>query len=64
MLVCQDKGVNVNKHAPPPPYPHTPILIADHLSHTYPGPNGGVLALDDVSFEIGAEQFVCIVGPT
>src|SRR5258708_14345998 len=43
---------------------HTPILIAEHLSHTYPGPNGSVPALEDVSFEVEAQQFVCVVGPS
>jgi NitT/TauT family transport system ATP-binding protein len=41
-----------------------PILMADGLSHTYPGPQGGVPALDDVSFEVRAQEFVCLVGPS
>jgi NitT/TauT family transport system ATP-binding protein len=40
------------------------ILIAEHLSHVYPGPNGNVPALEDVSFEVEAQQFVCVVGPS
>jgi len=42
----------------------SPILIADHLSHTYPGSNGGVRALEDVSFAVEPQQFLCIVGPS
>jgi NitT/TauT family transport system ATP-binding protein len=41
-----------------------PILSAHHLSLRYPNGNGGLLALDDVSFEIEAGEFVCIVGPS
>ena len=50
------------KYAPNPSY--SPILVVDHLSHTYAGPNGGVAALDDISFEVEAQQFVCLVGPS
>jgi len=56
--------MGVNAPSPTPPHFHTPILIANHLSHTYPGPQRGVLALDDVSFEVEPQQFVCIVGPS
>ena len=57
-------SVGVTTHTLTHAHTHTPILIADHLSHTYPGQSGDVLALDDVSFEIGTQQFVCIVGPS
>jgi NitT/TauT family transport system ATP-binding protein len=56
--------MGVNAPAPIPPDAHTPILVADHLSHTYPGPTGDVPALEDVSFEVEPQQFVCIVGPS
>lgn len=42
----------------------SPILIADHLSHTFPNANGGVQALERVSFQVGAQEFVCLVGPS
>ena len=41
-----------------------PILVADHLSHTFPGPHGDVEALEDVSFQVESQQFVCLVGPS
>ena len=46
------------------PAQNRPILVADHLSHTYPGPGGGVPALQSVSFEVRTQQFVGIVGPS
>jgi NitT/TauT family transport system ATP-binding protein len=40
------------------------ILAAEHISHIYPGPNGGVLALEDVTLGLSRESFVCLVGPS
>jgi NitT/TauT family transport system ATP-binding protein len=40
------------------------ILAADQINHTYPGPNGGVHALDDVTLYLSRESFVCLVGPS
>jgi NitT/TauT family transport system ATP-binding protein len=40
------------------------ILAAEQISHLYPGPNGGVLALDDVTLGLSRESFVCLVGPS
>ena len=40
------------------------ILAAEHISHIYPGPNDGVLALDDVTLGLSRELFVCLVGPS
>lgn len=40
------------------------ILFASHLSLTYPNGNGGLRALDDVSFEVSEGEFVCVVGPS
>ncbi len=40
------------------------ILSASHLSLTYPNGNGGLQALDDVSFEVNEGEFVCVVGPS
>jgi NitT/TauT family transport system ATP-binding protein len=40
------------------------ILAAEQISHLYPGPNGGVLALDDVTLSLSRESFVCLVGPS
>lgn len=41
-----------------------PILIADQLTAVFPDRNGGLQALDRVSFEVGPQEFVCIVGPS
>jgi len=40
------------------------ILSASHLSLTYPNSNGGLRALNDVSFEVNEGEFVCVVGPS
>jgi NitT/TauT family transport system ATP-binding protein len=40
------------------------ILAAEQISHLYPGPNGGVLALDNVTLGLSRESFVCLVGPS
>lgn len=40
------------------------ILTADHLSHIFPNANGGVKALERVSFQVDAQEFVCLVGPS
>ena len=41
-----------------------PILSVNHVSLLYPNGNGGLLALDNISFEIEPGEFVCIVGPS
>lgn len=41
-----------------------PILSADHVSHTFRNANGGVKALDHVSFQVAAQEFMCLVGPS
>ncbi|MGA2489072.1 MAG: ABC transporter ATP-binding protein [Anaerolineales bacterium] len=41
-----------------------PILIVNDLSVTFPDDNGGLHALDSVSFSIPPQQFVCVLGPS
>ncbi len=41
-----------------------PILSVQNLSITYPDNNGGLHALDNISFEIGPREFVCFLGPS
>ncbi len=40
------------------------ILVADRLSHMYVDRNGGVHALERVSFQVERQQFMCLVGPS
>ena len=40
------------------------ILIADALSVTFPNHNGGVRALEQVSFDVAPQEFICLVGPS
>src|SRR5712692_11820080 len=42
----------------------TLYLSADNLSHVYADRDGGVQALERVSFEVEPQQFVCLVGPS
>ena len=41
-----------------------PILSIHNLSVTYPDNNGGLNALDNISFEIHPREFVCFIGPS
>lgn len=40
------------------------VLRAEHISVTFPSPQGELEALDDVSFQVGQGEFVCVVGPS
>ncbi|MCZ2126168.1 MAG: ABC transporter ATP-binding protein [Anaerolineales bacterium] len=41
-----------------------PFLSVRNLSLVYPDNNGGLRALDDLSFEIRPREFVCFLGPS
>jgi NitT/TauT family transport system ATP-binding protein len=41
-----------------------PILQVRHLSIIFPDGNSGLEALDDISFSVNAEQFLCVLGPS
>ena len=41
-----------------------PILNVDDLCITFPDNNGGLHALDSVSFSIQPQEFVCVLGPS
>jgi NitT/TauT family transport system ATP-binding protein len=41
-----------------------PVLQIKHLSHVFPDRNSGLQALDDISFSVSAEQFICVLGPS
>ncbi len=44
---------------------HTsPVLNIRQLSTIFPDGNGGLQALEDISFSVYAEQFVCVLGPS
>lgn len=40
------------------------LLDVQQLSKVYPNGNGGLLALDEVSFRVAMRSFICIVGPS
>ena len=41
-----------------------PVLEVKHLTTIFPDGNSGLHALDDISFSVCAEQFVCVLGPS
>jgi len=41
---------------------HTPILTIRNLSAVFPDSNGGFRALQDVSFDVHPQEFVCVLG--
>jgi NitT/TauT family transport system ATP-binding protein len=41
-----------------------PILQIKHLSTIFPDGNSGLHALDDITFSVYPEQFVCVLGPS
>jgi NitT/TauT family transport system ATP-binding protein len=41
-----------------------PILTVRDLSVTFPDNNGGLHALDEVSFEVCPQEFICVLGPS
>ena len=42
----------------------SPILTVRDLSVTFPDNNGGLHALDEVSFELYPQEFICVLGPS
>ncbi|HET9588819.1 MAG TPA: ABC transporter ATP-binding protein [Anaerolineales bacterium] len=43
---------------------HTPILTIRDLSAVFPDENGGLNALDQISFDVRPREFVCVLGPS
>jgi NitT/TauT family transport system ATP-binding protein len=43
---------------------HQPILVARNLYVTFANDNGGLRALQDISFSVCQQEFVCVLGPS
>ncbi len=43
---------------------HTPILTIHNLSAIFPNENGGLHALDGITFDVSPREFVCVLGPS
>jgi NitT/TauT family transport system ATP-binding protein len=43
---------------------HTPILTIRDLSAVFPDNNGGLSALENISFDVYPREFVCVLGPS
>src|SRR5512141_2378901 len=41
-----------------------PILTIRNLSVVFPDNNGGLRALEDISFDVHPREFVCVLGPS
>ena len=44
--------------------PLTPILTIRNLNVVFPDNNGGLRALEDISFDVYPREFVCVLGPS
>jgi NitT/TauT family transport system ATP-binding protein len=44
--------------------PDEPVLIVQSLSAIFPNGNGGLQALEELSFAVHGEEFVCVLGPS
>ena len=42
----------------------SPILTIRNLSAVFPDNNGGLRALEDISFDVHPREFVCVLGPS
>lgn len=42
----------------------SPILTIRHLSAVFSDNNGGLRALEDISFDVHTREFVCVLGPS
>lgn len=42
----------------------SPILNIHNLSAVFPNDNGGLHALDNISFDVKSREFVCVLGPS
>jgi NitT/TauT family transport system ATP-binding protein len=43
---------------------HTPILTIRDLTAVFPNENGGLHALDNITFAVDPREFVCVLGPS
>lgn len=44
--------------------PQDPILVVQDLGVTFPDSNGGLEALDDATFTVCPQEFICVLGPS
>ena len=44
--------------------PGEPIVVIDHLSAVFDNGNGGLRALEDISFSVCPQEFVSVLGPS
>ena len=44
--------------------PHPPVLTIRNLGAVFPDSNGGLRALEDITFDVHPREFVCVLGPS
>ena len=52
------------KNSPVPENKDDPVLVVSKLDATFPSEDGGLRALQNVSFSVFQSQFICILGPS
>src|SRR5476649_2322421 len=48
----------------PSPHANNAILVADHINVRFDTADGGIVAVDDVSFDVQPGEFLSIIGPS
>ena len=44
--------------------PNPPILTVQQMDMTFPDSNGGLHAVENISFEVCPQEFLCVIGPS
>ena len=44
--------------------PNPPILTVQKMDMTFPDSNGGLHAVENITFEVCPQEFVCVIGPS
>jgi NitT/TauT family transport system ATP-binding protein len=42
----------------------SPVVQVNHLSVTFPNENGGLRAVQDLTFSVAPQEFLCVLGPS
>jgi NitT/TauT family transport system ATP-binding protein len=62
--LSKDKTIPPGAQAPVGEAVSQPILAVEDLSAVFQNGNGGLIALEHISFSVRAQEFVCVLGPS